>query len=302
MSSPSLNKIALHLGEAKLTLYPANVDGSPQLDAPLWSGADAEGLKVRERWINVGTRPTGAPKPRNHPLTPVYEIAIDRVWALPLAELTGFHPDHEEYVLDVVWVEEETLQWHRRTFYGVTITERAFDSREIDTGFTDAQQFDARSMVVDAGEWPVPALSADLPYQVLWIGNTGQTPLYSYNPATQAFTAVGTTAGRATIGYSGSAFRILFEDYPVAVETYASGLGAVALLESMPLAGDVPRLDFLYGTRRVASVTPNGLWARAFTDGATPAAGAGKFALKFGGAVVATLALEGVEATEFGTL
>ena len=59
MSRP-LNTIVLTLLEAVVTLYPANADGSPQLSSPLWLGVKTNGLAVRDRWITVETRPTGA--------------------------------------------------------------------------------------------------------------------------------------------------------------------------------------------------------------------------------------------------
>lgn len=293
-----LNTIALNLIEATLTLYSARPDGAPQLDAPVWMGVRAEGFKASARWLNVGTTPTASPAPRKHPLIPVYELSIARVWALHLADLTGFQPAHTEYVLDVVWVEEDSREWHRRTFYGVTIgAEQGFESREVDGGFLENQTFDAQRMVPDGGTGAVPVLTSALPQQVLWVGADARVWLYDYDADDHSFTALASTTGRATIAYAGDVFEVRFDGEDPTVETYASGLGATAFLQQMPLPDELPRLEFYHGGTRVATVTADGMWARSFADGA-PSAGAGKFALKFGGAVVATLGVPGVTALE----
>lgn len=298
MTSDGFNQLAYTLIEATLTLYGTNADGSPVLTAPIWNGPKAEGFKANAKWIVVKTRPTGATYPRNHPLVPEWSINIARVWALPLEALDGFQPGPGNYVLDVVWVEEETLQWHRKTFYGVTINEHELDAREIDGGFTDGQTFDAQYVAISSGEWPVPALGASLPYQVIYSGADGVVPLYSYDTGTAAFTALTDTTGRATIGYSGSLFQIRFNGGDPVVESNASGLGLSAALEAVPFPDELPRLDFYYGTTRLATVSENGLWARSFVE-SVPAAGPGKFAVKFASSVVATIAAAGVEAAAF---
>jgi len=52
------NAIVLNLIEAQVTLYAAQADGTP--GGAIWSGQVAERLSVRERWLTLQTRPTGA--------------------------------------------------------------------------------------------------------------------------------------------------------------------------------------------------------------------------------------------------
>src|ERR1035438_1269246 len=137
------NTIILDLIEAKVTLYTVQADGL-SLGTALWSGQVAERLTVREQWVVLETRPSGAPYPIKHPLVPQYEVSIDRVWALPLNNLAGFSPTNQTYVLEVIWTEEDTQQRHRRRFYGVTIEERSFAPQSIESEFVDGQQFAAQ--------------------------------------------------------------------------------------------------------------------------------------------------------------
>ena len=76
---------------------------------------------------------------------PQYEISIDRVWALPLSELAGFSPTNQTYVLEVIWTEEESQQWHRRRYYGVTIASRSFAAQNIESEFVDGRSLRRRT-------------------------------------------------------------------------------------------------------------------------------------------------------------
>lgn len=301
--SSNLNMVALNLLEAQLTLYPANADGSPDTTRPIWSGAPAERLTTRERWIVVETRPTGARHPRKHPLVAQYGLSIGRVWALPLSNLTGFHPDETSYVLDVVWRDEEPSgqrPWHRRTFYGVTIAERDFDSQEIAGGVLDNQEFEAQSFLPDEGFGEVPAVVADAPYVVYWRDRSGAIPLYSYNPVSHAFTAIGPVSGRATIGYTANRLAIAFSGAAGnALATLPEGLAVAGLFQRTPDNSALPRLDFYFGSTRVGSVSVAGLWAREFRDDLAPAAAAGAYALYADNNLVASLSAARVCALDF---
>ena len=142
----------------------------------------AERLTVREQWVMLETRPSGAAYPIKHPLVPQYEVSIDRVWALPLNNLAGFSPTNQTYVLEVIWTEEDTQQWHRRTFYGVTIASRSFGAQNIESEFVDGQEFAAQYVLVDAGgaSYPPQPVVA-MPLVVFWSGSDGYFPLYTYD-------------------------------------------------------------------------------------------------------------------------
>ena len=268
-----LNTIVLNLLEAQVTLYATNADGS--LGAALWSGQAAEHLSVKERWLTVETRPTGAAYPVQHPLIPQYDIAIDRVWALPLSNLTGFQPTSQNYILEVIWTEEESQQWHRRMFYGVTIVERSFAPQNIESEFVDGQEFAAQSFLADSGASGVsPPTVVAVPLVVYWSGADGYFPLYNYDSVNGFVLADGATvAGHATIATDASsgALSIQFDgtSAPVLV-TSATGVTVGELHDTIPTA--LPSLLFYYGTALLAAVSPAGFWARVIAD--TPSGGA----------------------------
>ena len=327
-----METICLNLIEATATLYPANADGSPQLASPIWTGAPAENLRVTERWLTHYVRATGARYPVNHPLVAQYEINISRLWVLALtsAGVTDWQADYNSYVLDVAWVEEETQEWHRKTFYGVTISEHGWEARDVENGLMENQVFEAQYMVASSGGTPLPeVIPATLPYRVIYQSLRTATVsdsvlLYTYDATTGLFTAQASTAGRATI--ANSPFSIQFAGGPCGrppvvmasgnslVYPYVAGYRSTntyrqnalqvsnGIYAGSPAAGDLPRLDFYYGDQRVFAVTQAGVFEADYIEGpcgrqpwgSTP----GYAALGAGDALVAVFTRGKVTATQ----
>ena len=321
------NLIALNQLESTVTLYPADSSGAPILTSPIWTGVTVENLTIRERWLKGETRPTGAPYPKRHPLIQQYELSLGRVWSLQVPTTDGgFIPQANYYVLDIVWQDGDTNDWHRETFYNVSISERSRTSRDIESGFTDEVAFDAEYMAAPSGgattdpsggagpitapsggNGTVPPISAGVPMTVLWVGADGRVPLYNYASDTHAFTEVsaGISTSRATLAYSGSGgaavFNVTFSGAggPALQVEADGGLLVTALKTGSPDLSNVPRVEFYYGTQRVAALTSSGiLFAASFSNGSL-ATGTGKFALYGGGTLAVTLAASGVISAEY---
>jgi hypothetical protein len=276
-----LNQIVLTLLEAQVSLYASDANGNPT-GAAIWSGQPAERLQVRERWIVKETRPSGAAYPRQHPLVAQYQIGIERLWALPVDELIGFQPDGETYVLDIVWTEEDTQAWHRRTFYGVTIASRDLESRDIESGHTDGQEFAAQYFIPGSGGGVAPTAGPPpVAYATIWNGTDGRLPLYTFDPV-NGFAEVtpGNAASRVTVAEDGSAIQFAGSSSPV-LQTTSCGVTVASFHDQFPTT--LPRLEFWFGTQLVAAVTPDGLWVRSLDDGALPAATTGQFVLEYQG-------------------
>lgn len=271
MGTP-LNLVCHTLPEAVLTLYPANADGTPQLDKAVWLGVEVNGLSIRDRWIKVETRPSGARFPRQHPLVPQYEISIERVWALPLAQLDGFIPTNSRYVLDIVWTEEDTRDWHREVYYGVTISERSRESRDRDGEFIEHQVFDAEYFVPSSGLGVITEIPGLLPFTVRWVSANENAVLYRYDLITDFSAGEISTVGRATLAYNPGnktgSFDLTFsgEQWP-ALQVTNGKLEVMAFIEGPPSPSDLPRVEFYYGPSRLASITRTGrLYASRFLE------------------------------------
>ena len=265
-----LNTILLNLLEAKVTLYAPAPGGA--LGPALWSGQQAERLTVAERWLTVETRPTGGRYPAQHPLVPQYDISIERVWALPVANLAGFMPGASTYVLDVLWTEEETGQWHRRTFYGVTINSRSFAPQSIESEFVDGQSFQSQYFTVATGSaaTPVPVPPA-IAWRVVWRSAAdGDLALYNFTDAGYTEAVPGNAATRAVIAADGGSIRFAGSSVDVLTAT-ADGVTVAALHDAA--ADALPCLRFYAGPALLATLTAGGLWARNLRDGAVPGDG-----------------------------
>jgi hypothetical protein len=301
----TLNTFALTLAEGVVCLYPANADGSANTASPIWTGAPAENLTVRERWVKVETRPSGARYPRNHPLIPKYEVSIARVWVLQELNPAGLVTSYNEYVLDIVWTDEDTGDWHRETLYNVTISERSRASRNIDEGFTDELMFDAEYMTPpQGGTGSAPTITSTVPMVVQWVGPDGTFPLYTYDSTSHNFTeaVAGISAERAVLAYNptnqSGVFTAQFNgSMAAALEVAANGgLDVTEIYQGAPDLTQVPRLDFMVGNLRVASLTSAGrLYAASFEDG-TPEAGTGLFEIYCGAGLALTIGAAGVVA------
>lgn len=285
----SFNKIVLTLLEATLTLYPANTDGTPDTSLALWTGVRAERVEIHERWESVQTRASGAKFPKRHNIVQSYEVTVGRVWVLPGQTLNGFVPGrNDRYVLDLTWRDEDAYpegaqQWHRRTFYGVTLGERSIASREIDNGHTETQVFAAESMAVASGTGTPPAVSgnAAAPFVVKYMADGQSVDLYSYDPTTQLFTALTDPSQMALLTYAAGAFTVTFagDDSPAMTLTSGGTLQVTAAQTGAPDNGHVPRLDFYYGTQRLWSVTGSGTMFSNGTIEGIAADGSGQYNL-----------------------
>lgn len=257
------DKITFIPGDATLALYGADASGAPVLSTPLWFGACHGRLRIVEQWIVVETRPGGITRPRRHPLVAQYEIEIERVWTLPRNGLADFRPQRGPYVLDILWEDEESGLWHRKTFYNVTPAARSLEGSAADSPTDDSQTWQCEYYTEASGAGLPAAPSASLPLVVRWVGADGAVDLYDHVPGTWSFVerAGSPTTGRATLVYTPGDQSGVFEVLFASGSTVALRLTAAQILEVGSLIQgaarpvDIPRLDFIIGSARAASVT-----------------------------------------------
>lgn len=281
--------------EATLTLYPAAADDTPVTASPVWFGTCANDLRLAERMIVRQTMPGAAPFPRNHPLVATHEINIGRVWTSREPSLDDYTPATSRYVLDILWEAEDFDGWRRRTYYGVTAKSYDLASQER-IQMNSEQAFDAEYYSQSSGTGAAPALTSTLPYTVIWV-STAEPPLvlYDYTASTDAFVErlAGQAATRATVlitptldaltvNFTGGTGNAL-----VLANTQTTTVGGV--IEGVPTTANLPRLDFMYGPTRVASVDKlNNLLVETLVE-ANATAGSARFELFGNNLLSATL-------------
>ena len=205
------------------------------------------------------------------------------MWVTDLANPQDDWPDMggQRYVLDVLWQADPggSELWHRKTFYGVTIAERGWEARDVESGLMEGQQFAAELMLTDGGLVnPDTPPAASQPMVVNYTDASGTVLLYAYNATTGAFTAQTTTTGRAVITQSPFSIQFAVDEGPVVgvnmptsltngtmvayrnpnayrtANVYRTGFLYAAAVFAAPAIGQVPRLDFLRGQTTLFSV------------------------------------------------
>lgn len=261
--SSARERIALLVGEAALSLYPAAEDGAPLTSQPIWFGACAQDLRIAENWIGTETRPGGRKYPRRRAHVAQYTIDIGRVFQLQQADPEDFESGAGPYVLDVLWTDEDTGLWHRKTFYGVTPVQRSWGGNAADAATGDDQSWAAEYVVNESGTATPPAITPTVPLRVVWVGSDGRFDLYTHDATSGLFTIAssGITTGRATLVHTPSDMSGKFEVVFSSGSTVALRVTAAQVLEvgelvvGVPTQADMPYIEFVSGNARVAAVT-----------------------------------------------
>jgi hypothetical protein len=291
-----LSSVALTVLEATVTLYLADQNDNPIQSSPVWAGSCAENIRMGQKASVLNLLPSAAQFPRNVPLYFTHEITIERIWwqeAIAGTSLQDFTPSTGRYVLDIVWRDEVTGLWTRRTYYGVTFDSREIAGRELMESL-DNQTFQAEQWFPGSGIGMVAPLGATMPATVRYVGPSGRSlPLYYYYGGGIYVAAdASVVGGLATISASaapGGEFTVTFagQGSPALTVDSSGVTTCVEFIEGSPVATDVPRVDFLQGGVRIASITINGeFFAANITEG-TP--GSALFEILGGGSNAAAI-------------
>lgn len=298
-----LNKKVLTLHEATLTFHDTKADGAPIVGSTLspqflWTGLLENRVRITEAWKVFTVRPTGSRFQKYRPLGRTWALAIDKPWGLPYPEMTDWEATRKPMVLDIVWRDEQTRDWHRNTFYNVTVRERVRDG-EVEPAFAESQLFDAEYRIVSQGlaGIEVPLLPDTLPLFVEHVDEDGVvTLLYTYDPTAKSFSevATGIATGKATIVETAGDLSVTFDgDEAPTLLVEAAGATLPGVTVGVPDRDDLPRLDFRVGGVRVASLSRASLYTTNLVSDAAPASGSDRFELRGGGVVRAALAKTG---------
>jgi hypothetical protein len=117
----------LFLYEAVLSLYPADTDGEPLRESPVWWGTVANSVRLGLEYDELLMASSGDRYQTAHHVDERHSIEVERSWVLRRAAPADFVPArHQRYVLELVWSVQGV--WYRRTYYGVTGRNVGWDS------------------------------------------------------------------------------------------------------------------------------------------------------------------------------
>lgn len=129
--------------------------GRPDPGKPIFSGLDAENIRINERLESSERRPSGFKFPLPRHLSKEHIISVDRLWVTKPKE--GDPTDPDDYVLKpntlmcmyLLWREpvngktDAETAWKSRTYYGVTGPEYNISGSAESVSFTGDQSFRA---------------------------------------------------------------------------------------------------------------------------------------------------------------
>lgn len=163
---------------------------------------------------------------------------------------------NERYALVVVWYDEDTRVWGKRTYLGVT----AQPVKIGDNHINQTLRFRAETMESEtAGLGERPSLDIARSGEVRYIGSDTRT-LYTYARDGQRFHTVDPDllSGRAEIVFADGVMVVSF-DGVVAMRASASGVECNSIdATGATFSDDSPRLEFWMGGVRRASLTSAG--------------------------------------------
>jgi len=119
-------------GEAIASLYHADQDGDPVLDAPIWFGACIQSIEAEEQYQNTRVPGTGMRYVKEIQTDGEHIITIGRVWALEGASLRDFkHLINRRYVLRLHWKDPANQKWYQRDYHDCTLQGRSHQSNGV---------------------------------------------------------------------------------------------------------------------------------------------------------------------------
>jgi hypothetical protein len=154
-------ELVFTLNQAKIRLYPLLDTGEPDTDNPIFISADAEVLRLSQKWEEIRHTPTGVKYPIMRQISLRHEIAIDRLWKItqpliPLGNLLDFQMvRNPNWAMSIVWQQDDDeLRYIGRMYYGVTCNTFDFGSRDM-MEFLSNQIFQAQYFREFNGDGPL---------------------------------------------------------------------------------------------------------------------------------------------------
>lgn len=156
-----INAAAVTVFECRVTCFAEGNFGSAVELGP----CPPNSYRITQRFEVRSVTATGSRVVRNLAIPRGFLLQFQRAYLL--GRVAGNAPFTEasvgsgRYVLDLVWVHEETLDWLRKTFRGVTVGGDRELAGTAEGPMEDAQVFLAESLTVSSGKnGPPSALSA----------------------------------------------------------------------------------------------------------------------------------------------
>lgn len=248
----------LQVWDATFALYRVDVNDAP-VGTAIFLGAAAEKARLWGEYAERMVQRHGRQFESVYHENESHFIELENVATVSVAEEQEAAAElrrNERYALVVVWHDEDTEVWRKRTYLGV----KAQPPKLGDNNLNQTLRFRAEKLESQtAGRGDMPSLGIARYGEVRYIG-TDSITLYTYASDDNRFHAIdeGLLPGRAAIVFEDGVMEISF-DGVVAMRASASGVECNSIdATGATFSDDSPRLEFWMGGVRRASLTSAG--------------------------------------------
>lgn len=252
--------------ECEVVLYRADEQGRSTGEVE-WLGGCENKMQIGQGYAEERADRSGDPYARNQQLEEVHTIELEALW-LSRYESAGVIRNpvlarNQRFVAVLVWIDDETGVWHKRSYFGVEIGELSLSSEN--EYFTQRTPMRAGWFVPQNGRLPeMPGLLPAGGGIVRYFSSGAAVDLFSYDFGTEQFTELSPSAGKFTIAGAGGGYVLrLLVGGVVALGIGSDGVAHVAALIASggSYASGLPRVEFFNGSLRVATLTAAGVLA-----------------------------------------
>lgn len=264
-----MSETAFTQWECEMVVYRADEAGAPTGEIEYLGGCENK-LEIEQGYAEERAERSGDGYARNQHLEETHVIQLENLWLTRYRKESGeeFYDSPrigraQRFVVVMLWTDEESGVWHKRSYYGVQINPLNFNSSQ--EYFSQTATMRASYYVPDHGRRPEePTLQPTSLAFVRYVTSSGSVDLLSYDFDARTFTALANPAGKVDLPGAGGGYlaRILVGG----VLALAIDADGVLLVKEIVATGGsftsgLPRAEFFHGNLRYASLTAAGLLA-----------------------------------------
>lgn len=265
--------------ECEVVIYRADDDGRPTEEVE-WLGGCDNRMNLQQGFVEERADRSGDPYARWQQLEEEHTIELERLW------LTRYDRNESSFqtpvlgrnqrlVAVLLWRDEEARIWHKRTYFGVQVASLGVTSEA--EFFALQVPLRASHLIPASGDLdarPPDLLPSSLGGILRYIDGSGSADLFSYDYDARTFAEIGSPDSRLTLPGADLTwqFRILLNGtLALAVDPDGVLMVKEFVFANGSFADGVPRVEFITGFGRIATLTQAGLLAApGYTERDTP--------------------------------
>lgn len=252
--------------ETDMVVYRADANGRATGEVVFLGGCENR-MDIEQGYAEERADRSGDPHSRNQHLEETHVIQLENLWLSRYRNEGGEERfdvpavgRDARFVVVMVWEDEQSGIWHKRTYFGVQINPLRFDSSQ--EFFSQNVLMRASYLIASNGRRPAePTLTPATAGIIRYVTGGASVDLWSYDFEARTLSAQADPTGR--IEFAGAGGGYLYRVYvggELALAVHADGrllVREIVATGGSFTTGD-PRAEFYNGSTRYATLTANG--------------------------------------------